>query len=94
TSLPAEIGQLFRLQRLKLNQNQLSSLPEEIGQLFKLRTLYLNQNQLTSLPAEIGQLSDLQTLELAENPLNIAEKIRQRFQYLLKACPMNYCSLS
>ncbi|MDZ8083250.1 MAG: leucine-rich repeat domain-containing protein, partial [Nostoc sp. DcaGUA01] len=33
TALPAEIGQLSKLQTLDLRRNQLSSLPGEIGQL-------------------------------------------------------------
>ena len=67
--MPAEIGQLSKLQILWLHDNQLSSLPAEIGQLSKLQHLSLDDNQLSSLPAEIGQLSKLECLYLHGNQL-------------------------
>ncbi|BBI16262.1 Predicted protein [Neochlamydia sp. S13] len=36
TSLPAEIGQLSKLNELELSNNQLIALPAEIGQLSEL----------------------------------------------------------
>ena len=53
TSLPAEIGNLVKLQCLSLNSNLLTSLPVETGNLVNLKELYLNNNKLTSLPVEI-----------------------------------------
>jgi hypothetical protein len=68
-SLPAEIGQLNKLQSLYLHNNQLQSLPVEIGQLKELQSLDLYNNQLQSLPQEIGQLKKLESLYLQNNPL-------------------------
>jgi len=78
-SLPPEIGLLTNLERLYLEDNQLTTLPPElfqlttlppeIGQLTNLQRLDLEDNQLTSLPPEIGQLTRLQTLWLDKNQL-------------------------
>jgi Leucine-rich repeat (LRR) protein len=65
TILPPEIGQLTRLERLYLKDNQLTALPPEIGQLTALTELDVSNNQLTSLPPEIGQLTVLKELRLA-----------------------------
>ena len=54
--MPAEIGQLAALERLDLDNNQLTSVPAEIGQLTSLTWLSLGGNQLTSLPAAIREL--------------------------------------
>ncbi|KIC77302.1 hypothetical protein DB41_CJ00120 [Neochlamydia sp. TUME1] len=81
TSLPPELWQLAKLQKLDLNKNQLAAIPVEIGQLSQLHWLGLDSNQLTALPAEIRQLSKLQTLRLSSNRLtNIPTEIGQLSQ--------------
>ena len=62
-TLPAEIGQLTRLQCLDLGFG-LETLPAEIGQLAHLQRLDLSETGLRTLPAEIGQLTRLQRLDL------------------------------
>src|ERR1700730_15739179 len=77
-SLPDTIGQLTKLERLYLAQNQLTSLPESIGQLTQLQELYVDGNQLTSLPESIGQLTQLRRLSLSKNRLiNLPQGISQ-----------------
>ncbi|MBI5091106.1 MAG: leucine-rich repeat domain-containing protein [Candidatus Hydrogenedentes bacterium] len=58
------------IQRLNLNDNQLSTLPPEIGQLTALTNLNLKDNQLSSLPPEVGKLTTLTTLILTSNRLS------------------------
>lgn len=71
-SIPPEIANLTRLQRLVLNNNQLSGpIPTTIGQLSRLIQLTLAMNFLSGpIPDEIGLLSELEMLELADNTLN------------------------
>ncbi|NIP25303.1 MAG: TIR domain-containing protein [Phycisphaerae bacterium] len=68
-SLPAEIGELTKLQYLNLGFNKLAKLPVEIGRLANLQKLYLRGNQLTSVPAELGKLTNLVELYLSGNQL-------------------------
>ena len=84
-SLPSEIGQLTRLQRLDLSGNALWTLPSEIGQLTQLQSLDLSHSGLRTLPAEIGQLTQLQSLDLSHNGLRtLPSEIGQltQLQYL------------
>ena len=68
--MPAEIGQLTKLQTLDLDSNHLSDVPAEIGQLRNLRELDLYRNQLKEVPAAIGHLTNLQKLYLSGNQLS------------------------
>ena len=54
--LPPGIGNLLRLEYLKLTSNRLTELPREIGNLSILSDLYINFNQITRLPIEIINL--------------------------------------
>lgn len=69
TMLPPEIGELTRLEILKLDNNHLSFLPSEIWQLENLKELSLAYNSFIILPPEIGQLKKLQILDLTGNRL-------------------------
>ena len=69
SSLPAEIGQLTTIKKMRLAGNRLTRLPSEIGALTNLRQLDIDGNQLTELPAEIGQLTKLDTLWASGNEL-------------------------
>ncbi|OSY86807.1 hypothetical protein WH52_14680, partial [Tenacibaculum holothuriorum] len=63
-SLPKEIGELSKLERLSLGNNDLSSLPDEISNLSSLTYLWLRNNSLTSLPTTIGSFTKLEELYL------------------------------
>ena len=70
-SIPAELGQLTKLETLRLSNNQLTgSIPAELGQLKNLKLLGLDFNQLTgSIPTELGQLTKLERILLGGNQL-------------------------
>lgn len=72
TSLPAEIGQLIKLEYLHLHGNQLRNVPAELGQLTNLKHLDLQRNQLMCVPVELGQLTSLRQLWLNNNKLSSA----------------------
>ncbi|PAP75479.1 hypothetical protein BSZ37_02965 [Rubrivirga marina] len=80
-SLPAEIGQMSRLERLYAFGNELSGpIPTEIGGLSSLTHLALYDNQLTgALPNELGRLDALTYLFLDQNQLSgeIPEELGQ-----------------
>ena len=67
--LPAEIGDLRKLQILNLYRNRLTGpIPNEIGDLHKLQILNLYRNRLTGpIPKEIGNLIMLTELGLNNN---------------------------
>ena len=67
--ISAELGDLTKLQRLRLFQNRLSgTIPPELGNLASLTELALARNQLGSaIPPELGNLANLKTLDLAFN---------------------------
>ena len=67
-SLPAEVGQLQSLAKLKLC-GSLTKLPKEIGKLQSLTHLDLNGNKITELPTEIGNLRSLKHLDLRNNSI-------------------------
>ena len=67
--IPAEIGKLNRLEKLYLNNNEISRIPPEIGLLENLTTLILSDNQIIALPREVARLKRLRVLELDNNPL-------------------------
>jgi hypothetical protein len=71
-SIPAELGNLSRLEFLNLGYNQLSgSIPSELGNLSHLEFLNLYVNQLSgSIPSELGNLSNLSSLYLSGNQLS------------------------
>ena len=68
-TLPAELGDLTKLEGLSLNVNALrGAIPAELGNLANLKEIYLVGNSLTgSVPAELGNLANLEKLYLAVN---------------------------
>ncbi|MBF0518304.1 MAG: leucine-rich repeat domain-containing protein [Nitrospirae bacterium] len=68
-TLPPEIGNLSKLQRLYINNNGLKTLPPEIGNLNNLQEINIRYNKLTVLPPEIGKLNNLERLYISENQL-------------------------
>ena len=69
TAVPAELGQLTNLRRLKLSFNRLSELPASFGQLTNLQVLDVSYNELTLRPVELGQMTNLEVLDLYHNQL-------------------------
>lgn len=66
-SLPEDLFQFRRLEKLDLTHNRLRTLPEELGQLTELRELRLRGNGLRTLPESIGALTNLRVLDLEAN---------------------------
>ena len=71
-TIPLELVNLVKLQRLSLGGNQLSgSIPVELAQLQQLEVLSLSDNQLSgSIPVELAQLQQLEMLNLGGNQLS------------------------
>ncbi|MYA64704.1 MAG: hypothetical protein F4Y21_08655 [Gemmatimonadetes bacterium] len=69
--IPAELGNLARLEVLVLGENDLTgSIPPELGDLEQLELLWLFDNDLTgTIPAALGGLGSLKTLVLSGNIL-------------------------
>ncbi|WP_420615198.1 leucine-rich repeat domain-containing protein [Candidatus Palauibacter sp.] len=68
-SIPAQIGELTRLEQLGLKDNGLTSVPSEIGRLARLEGLDLTGNLLTAVPPELFDLPELDWLGLGRNRL-------------------------
>ena len=68
-SIPAQIGELTRLEWLGLKDNGLTSVPSEIGRLARLEGLDLTGNLLTAVPPELFDLPELDFLGLGRNRL-------------------------
>jgi hypothetical protein len=69
--IPSEIGNLYNLNYIYLEDNNLTGgIPPEIGNLPNLINLWLGGNQLTGqIPSEIGGLTTLTSLNLGDNQL-------------------------
>ena len=65
-TLPAQLGNLAHLERLRLDGNEISGrIPHELGNLSNLSRLDLAGNSLEgSIPSELGALTSLDTLDL------------------------------
>ena len=70
--MPAELGDLYKLQTLNIHDNPLTDkIPAELGRLSNLRDLNLDGNGLTGeIPAELGNLTNLENLNLERNRLS------------------------
>jgi Leucine-rich repeat (LRR) protein len=69
SSLPSQMGNMDKLQVLKVDHNLLEG--SLIGELRKMPLISLDAsyNNMTGVPAEIGQLSSLQTLNYSYNKI-------------------------
>ena len=70
TRLPAPVGQMTKLQVLRLNHNLLQTIPKSIGRLSRLEALDIRENNITSLPDSIRYLTGLEQLRIQRNRLN------------------------
>ena len=72
-SIPAEIGDLSNLERLRIrdNDNLSGPIPHTLGHLSNLREMALGNNNLSgSIPPELGNLSNLREMALGNNNLS------------------------
>ena len=67
-SLPEDIGQLSRLQKLMLAGNRLKALPEALAQCQNLQLLRIAANDLDQWPKVLEQLPNLSWLAFSGNP--------------------------
>jgi len=75
-SLPDEIGNCKRLEKLMLAGNALKSLPERMKDCRSLSLLRISANQLTELPGWIYELPQLAWLAFSGNPIFSQPPIR------------------
>ncbi len=68
TSLPSNIGQLKKLQKLMLAGNRLRSLPPELANCHNLELIRIAANQLTEFPTFLLKLPRLAWIAYAGNP--------------------------
>ena len=61
------ISALKNLEKLYLDNNNLTTIPDSIGNLKNLKGLYLHNNNLTTIPDSIGNLKNLEVLDLDNN---------------------------
>lgn len=71
TVLDPGIGNLQKIQVLKINNNKLTQLPDEIGLCTSLVRLWAHNNRLQTLPRTIGLLEKVEHMSLEKN--NITE---------------------
>ena len=92
-TIPAELGNLSELKKLRLNHNGYQEkegltgeIPAALGNLTKLTTLHLQHNGLSGeIPAELGNLTKLEDLQLNHNELSRAiPSVLGNFTFLKK----------
>lgn len=62
TELPSSFAGLLSLQRLWLEDNQLSAFPPQLFNLTKLKVLRLSNNAIPVISSKIARLTDLEDL--------------------------------
>lgn len=98
TSLPSQLGNMDKLQVLKVDHNRLQgALIAEIRKM-PLVTLDASYNDMTGVPAEIGQLNQLQTLNYSYNKItalpNEIANLKQLKTLNLTANPLSASQIS
>ena len=82
-SLPAEIGNLTKLQYLFIANGELESLPEELENLVSCTDLEIyNCSKLTKFPLQIARMPELVSLNISNNAQWSAEEIYAGFDAL------------
>ncbi len=81
--LPRDIQQLHKLERLELDNCNLTTLPAHIGSLKHLKNLSCENNQLTELPDSIQNLKHLEMLNLSNNNFTIFPEVICSLQSLV-----------
>ena len=66
-SLPASVGNLVLLQRLRLSGNKLTNLPDTVSALTNLELLTVDHNRLTDIPRAYSTLTRLTELTFTDN---------------------------
>ncbi len=87
TDLPADIGQLTKLQKLMLAGNQLQTLPAEMANCQNLELIRLSANRLKVLPPWLCSLPRLSWLAYAGNPCCDTEAMVAKRTKLESALP-------
>lgn len=104
-SLPTAIGQLKKLERLRISGKNLKYIPDEIGQLATLKRLSIGDAEaLLSIPNTIGNLSQLTRLEITRTnisrlpdsigQLQHLERLHLRRNYELRYLPASLGKLA
>ncbi len=71
TTIPDEIGQVKRLSKLNIENNEVINISDELATLVRLKNLNLRNNKLKHLPEKIANMTQLSVLDIAENPFDI-----------------------
>ncbi len=70
TEIPEEIGSLYNLEEINLDNNQLGDLPISISKLKNLTRLYIGNNDFRILPIWMSNLENLIELDISNNQLS------------------------
>ena len=81
-SIPEEIGNCKKLQRINLSGHSVTSLPDSICELSDLISLNLSKNALTSLPSNLGNCAELESITLFQNKLRDIPESLQKCTHL------------
>ena len=73
---PPTFGNLVKLTKLALNENQIQTIPALFGSLKALKDLSINKNKIANIEGDaLGPLSSLTMLDLSQNKLTHFESI-------------------
>lgn len=69
--IPGDIGQIKRLAKLNLENNEVIRISDELANLNRLKYLNLKNNNLKQLPEKVANMEQLNVLEISGNPFDI-----------------------